>query len=728
VVTTLQSTSGRWVPPGEPAAVGGHVIPGGLIYLGQRLPGDTGPAEPTLIDPDLPVSASPGHYAGPDSGAELAYHLLSPVTRKAYLQWQAGGRRTEVAPGLVRLFCFGLERRVLVDWDVDPAVQRELPALTAEAYRLRARYGAAGTSLREALDHLLDLLELLTAQRAAPEPDRETPMAVRIALARFAVSSTPVPVAWARAWMRHHPSLAPSRSESDCPAEFDRLFTLRYRDRYGTGLVPAGGGAGIRLRYQPANPGLATTLVCRPDLPDLLSERRDIRALATLRDEVAAVLDPYRRWLARFPQGRDSLAAVPLLPAELIDVRHGRLGSVRVWSERRLDGQARALIDAGEFWDFWSAASPERMATDEAAALLAVLAKLDLGVEPDVRFGAPPLAPGSAVLFRLGRPAADRPGAHFASAAAIARCAAAVASAARPIDPREPAGTALLASTADLAAALRLEPGEDLRLAARLSWLLTTRVDVDRLGRLTTMMTVAEREVAGHFLVTAAVLADPVIGPATVMTLTRVYRILGLQVDLVFQRLHERSTGGGPLLPRIAGAEAPPVPASRRAQEAAGLGGAGFERSDEPVVVQAGSRQPSGYALPWAPPSAADAGTPSTGLRLDRSLIRKKVADSDTAAALLGTIFETEEPIGDPEPPVAVPGLDRAHDALLHALGERPSWTRAEFESLAAVHGVMPDGALDLLNEVAIDTTGEPLVEGGATLTVANDVLRELLA
>ncbi|MDT5034104.1 MAG: hypothetical protein QOC94_4275, partial [Actinoplanes sp.] len=151
---------------------------------------------------------------------------------------------------------------------------------------------------------------------------------------------------------------------------------------------------------------------------------------------------------------------------------------------------------------------------------------------------------------------------------------------------------------------------------------------------------------------------------------------------------------------------------------------AGAEGPDEPVVVQSGGHEPSGYPLPWAA---------STGLRLDRSLIRKKVADSGTAAALLNVIFDDEEVAGhDPrppaEPPSAIPGLDRAHGALLHALGERGAWTRAEFESLAAAHGVLPDGALDALNEAAIDATGAPIVEGDGTLTLANDVLLELLA
>lgn len=725
VVTTLQSTSGRWVPPGEPAAVGGHVIPGGLIYVGQRLPAATSLVEPSLINPDLPVASTPGRFAVPVSGPELAYRHLSPVTRKAYLDWLVGGRRADVPPGLVLLFSFGLERRLLLDGDNDPVVvQRELPALTAEVRRLRAGYGDGAPALRETLDNLLDLLDLLTACRDAPanRPDRETPTAVRVGLARFAVSSVPVPAAWARAWLRQHPAYTPRRSESDCPAEFERLFTLRYRDRHGSGLAASGGETGIRLRYHPSHPGLATTLVWRADLPDLLSAPSRIRPLTALRDEVAAALDPYRRWLARFPQGRDSLAAVRLLPAELVDARHGRLGAVRVWAERRLDGQQWALIDAGELWGFWSAADPERMVTDEAAALLEVLARLGLGVEPDVRFGAPPLARGPAVLFRIGSPAAGRPGPRFASAVAIARCAAAVASAAEPADPKGPAGVALLATVADLAAALELEPGEDLRLAARLGWLLTTRVEVDRLGRHTTTMTPAEREIAGHYLVTVAVAADPMIGPATVAAMTRVYRILGLAVDLVFQRLHDRSTGGRAILPRIARAEGPPTQARRRVPEA------GVEGPDDPVVIQAADGQANGFVLPWA----MSADTSPTDLRLDGSLIRQKVAESGAAAALLDAIFESAEEGHDPQASVAaasqVPGLDRAHGALLHVLGERPAWTREEFEALAAAHGVLPDGALDLLNEVAIDNVGAPIVEGDTTLTVVNDVLLELLA
>ncbi len=699
-VTGTPRSAWRWVPPGEQATVGGHVIPGGLVYVGHHL------GEPSLINPDLPVATSPGRTAVPGGGPTLAYHLLSAAVRSAYLEWLAGGRHADVPVGLVTLFCFGLERRLLLD--DDPAVHRELPAITAEVRRLRITYGSRATALCNVLDHLLDLLELLTAPRQAPagRPDRDTPTAVRTGLARFAAASAPLPADWARLWLRCHPTLTPRRSETDCPAEFDRLFTVRYHDRFGAGLILPSHGAGLRLRYRPANPVLVTTLVCRADLPDPLIEPLAGRPLVALRDEVAGALDPYRRWLDHFPQGRDSLAVVPMLPPELVDARHGRLGAFRVWAERRLDGQPRALIEVGEFREFWSSAAPERMAGEEAATLLAVLGRLGLGVEPDVRFGAAALAPGPAVLFRLGGPAAGRPSRSFRSAAAIARCAAAVASSAGLVEVCGPTGSTLLATTVDLAAALRLDPGEDLRLAARLGWLLTIRVDVDRLGRQTSMLTAAERETAGHYLIRVAGTADPVAGPATVAALIRIYRILGLPPELVFQRLHEHGTAGGRIV------------RPRAAAEITGLGGA-----DEPVTVQPAGSHPIAYALPWAP-------APPIGLQLDAALVREKERESRAAAALLRQIFDEGPPVvEEPQLPAEEPitGFDQAHGALLRALAVRSSWTRDEFVSLAAAHGVMPDGALDLLNEVAIDTVGAPVVEGGDTLTVADDILTELL-
>jgi hypothetical protein len=693
-----------------------------MVYVGRHLGTDTGGVEPALINPALPIAPAPGWRAG--YGPRPAYHLLAPAGRTAYLEWLAGGRVGAAPAGLLLLFCFGLERRVLIDADHDHnhhdhVVRRELPIIAAEARRLRARYGDADPAVRAPFDRLLDLLALLTAPRTAPsqaQAAQETGTALRIALARFAAAGAPVPADWALAWARHHPTLTRRSAQLQCSDEFDRLFALRYRDRHGAGWVPPDDVRGVRLRYQPANPGLPATLVCREDLPDVLAEPRATRMLAALVDEVTAALDPYRRWLARYPQGGGSLAAAAHLPRELVDADRGQFGALRAWADRLLGGQPWAVVDAADFAAFWHTATPARMARDEAAALLAVLALLRLGVEPDVRFAAPALALGPAVLFRLGRRPADRPGARFAAAAAIARCAAAGATAARPVDPRGPLGAAVLATVRDLAALFRVDPDEDLRLVARTSWLLIAGVDVERLGRHTAKLGPADRELAGHYLITVAAAADPAASPATVGMLTRVYRILGLDPATVFGRLHQSSLGGT----RVAVGPRHP--------------------DDEPVVVRPAGPGPGGYALPWAEPG------PATGaVALDRSTVRRTLDESAAAAALLTSIFEAGEPT-PAAPDEGVPGLDRAHGRLLRALAARPVWTREEFASLAAAHGVLPDGALDLLNEVAIDAVGAAVVEEAATLgldhdapslvvdhdvprlVVDHDILRELLA
>jgi hypothetical protein len=668
------SADGRWIPPGQPATVGDHAIPGGLIYVGRHLRADTGGIEPALINPALPVVTTPGRVTS--SGPAPAYHLLAPAARAAYLRWLAGGRAGEAPADALRLFCFGLERRVLLDADHDSAVRRELPIIAAEARRLRTLHGDAG------LDRLLELLDLLTAPRSAPAAMIDGGSALRVALARFGAAGAPVPADWALAWVRRHPTLTPRSVQVHCPDEFDRLFALRYGRRYGDGWVPPDDVPGVRLRYRPANAGLPTTLICREDLPDVLTEPRATRMLGALVDEVAASLDAYRRWVARYPQGRGTLPAATLLPRELLDPDRGQFGELRAWADARLGGRSWTVVDGAEFTAFWHTAAPAGMARAEAAALLEVLALLGVGVEPDVRFAAPALGSGPAVLFRLGRRPADRPGARFVAAAAMARCAAAVAGAARPVDPRGAVGAAVLATVRDLGVHLRLDPDEGLRLVARASWLLTAGVDVERLGRHVKPLDRADRELAGRYLVTVAMAADPAVGPATVGVLARLYRLLGLDPTSVFGRLHRRSLGG-PL-------------------------------DDEPVVVRPAELDPGGHPLPWA-------------VSLDPSAVRRTLAESSAAAALLTSIFEAA-PDAAPAPARDVAGLDRAHGRLLGALAARPSWTRDEFGSLAAAYGVLPDGALDVLNEVAIDVAGAPVVEDGATLAVDQDVLRELLA
>ncbi len=127
---------------------------------------------------------------------------------------------------------------------------------------------------------------------------------------------------------------------------------------------------------------------------------------------------------------------------------------------------------------------------------------------------------------------------------------------------------------------------------------------------------------------------------------------------------------------------------------------------------------------------------------LDTAVIQAKLAETATVSALLHDIF-AEEPEPPVEPPVEQPaktpaaapvegapvaGLDAAHSALLRALAARPTWSKDEFDGLAGHHGLLPAGALDVINEAALEAADDLVLLGDDDLELDHDVLQELLS
>ena len=133
--------------------------------------------------------------------------------------------------------------------------------------------------------------------------------------------------------------------------------------------------------------------------------------------------------------------------------------------------------------------------------------------------------------------------------------------------------------------------------------------------------------------------------------------------------------------------------------------------------------------VPEVTPPVREA-VPSEPLTLDLSLIHQKQAETAVASQLLQTVF-TEAAVSDS--PTAVQsispsGLDLAHTNFLKALSQQSSWNRQDLLALAQAHELMLDGALEAINDAALDQYDEPLTEGEDPITLDPDVLRELLA
>jgi hypothetical protein len=61
------------------------------------------------------------------------------------------------------------------------------------------------------------------------------------------------------------------------------------------------------------------------------------------------------------------------------------------------------------------------------------------------------------------------------------------------------------------------------------------------------------------------------------------------------------------------------------------------------------------------------------------------------------------------------------------ALSVRDTWARAEFEQLAEQYRVLPDGALDTINEASLEATDEPFLEDVDDILTINDFARQEL-
>ncbi|GAA4972368.1 TerB N-terminal domain-containing protein [Pseudonocardia tropica] len=131
---------------------------------------------------------------------------------------------------------------------------------------------------------------------------------------------------------------------------------------------------------------------------------------------------------------------------------------------------------------------------------------------------------------------------------------------------------------------------------------------------------------------------------------------------------------------------------------------------------------------------------------LDEARLARTQASNADVRALLGAIFadpdedESEEPTEAATGDGAAPGpvvdgrrvgpLDGRHSTLLLDLAEAGEWSRSDWEAACARVGVLPDGALDVVNEAAHDLADDVVIEllDDGSVVVDTDILEEMRA
>ncbi len=700
--TDVPSDSGlsqHWKPQGVPIKVANVTIDAGLLYFGSGLfsIGSRSTLEPALINPNLPIDKLvSANYQQHLLSYWSSYSEISPEARAAYLKWLLQGRNDPLADiGYVFLYFYGLERRALIDATTDPIAKAELPHIVQEAGRLleiyhnNASFRGYATGFLEYLK--ADCPETLAPQQyLAPPPDLKStnlslPLTLKLVLGQLAMDNEPVPARWAYAWLMADPTIRHRTPAHRCASEFKQLFIGKYGEVFGKGMRLPVNKTKIKISYHTASPSFSyRTLERKLDIPDVTVLTSRIKKLQTLADDCSESLNAYSRFLGRNPGLEGTLDALLELPYTLwTEGQKKHLQTIKQTLETTQTPIGLPFAKLKAWLPEWQTLTKPRV-----LSFINRLAEAGLGIEPDPRFGGGIPHDDIKVVLFLDDGSNVSPSPRYSTAALTLHLAVMVSMADGDVGMTE--RDLLVRQIEDW---LHLEAAEKNRLHAHLRWLLSGKPELKSVKKQVETLPLSAREALANFLVLVAK-ADNIISANEVKVLEKIYKLLALDVQSLYGKLHGTGT-------------------------------------DEPVTVRPAASNSGGFTIP-PPPE-----TP-TGVQLDMSRVAALKEESKKVTDMLVAIFEQDAateilaapPIPDNELDLGenLWGLDTPHSDLIKSLCARAQWSRVELEEIATDCGIMMlDGALEQINEAAFDTFDAAFTEGEDPIDINQDILKELI-
>lgn len=686
-----RSNKAEWIPAGGSARVAGFDI-GGMVYVGDPRCADRHwQMENCVIDPSARVAGSGADYAGTRMSYWPCYAEIDPTCRRAYLEWLAGGRDDPRAYiGYVFLYFYGLERRLFVD---SPA-EDEKRAIFDEVERLHGIYGG-DSSFDGYSRKLLDCRPILLKGEAAIEPLLEhqrswdLPLPVKLGVGRLIAQGEPVSAEWLVSWWLTHPETRLRMPAKRAFEEFRSLFLNRIRQRYPKGIEVKRPRSELSHRYWAASGSFKRELDHEikgiPDISRIKGRRiGPLGAAERVASACMEALAPYSRYLGRNPEGHGDLEAHALLPFEIrAAISNPALDALKEWTTA---AKANGPLPVEELIERVMGEMPERVTRGMLAKASSILMAAETGLAPDPAFAfITPSRGDLVVLFSIGEmdPPAEAEKKEYQAALLMLTLGALVAHADGRIDPVE--RRHLLDH---IERARNLSDAYKARLRANLDWLLDSPPDLRTLKKHFVGLGGDEKAAVGRLLIAIAG-ADGAIDPSEVAVIEKIFDGLGLPAESLYSELHALSASS---------------------------------LSDEPVTVRPRSRGRDGYAIP-EPPAEGRAGGKNQ-IFLDQSRIAAIMAETTKVSATLGAIFteEAEQTSDGPDEfedsDEILFGPDPKHDALIRALLARSQWAAEEFARLARQFELMPDGALEAINEWAFEVHEDLLIEGDQILEI----------
>lgn len=676
-----------WVPKGEVVSVNGRTI-SGMVYVGTPPSisiNGYGEKCRAYIDPSLPVARSEQDKNGKEMPYWPAYSSIPPECRATYLDWLASGAKDgSYSPGYMFLYFFGLERRFYIEQpDLD-----ERNDIIEEVRRLLDLF-AENRSARRYLGDFIEFAVVATTEVESIQPrfDHsccEVPFSMKLAIGARLESGENLDADWLLSWFLCHPEKHLRISAKRCREEFVSLFRLRFNARFPKGLKVNKPRKTLQGSYHAASHEFKRTVnptINGKPVPDISGLRKPIETAQEIAGEVMNELEKFSRYLGRNPDGRGSVGAHALLPAELRQIFPSeQLERIKQWAATAVEHGG--LVPVGDVIRHLEGARPEKLGKRQLTDAADALARLGYGLAPDPRFALrSPQTGEPVVIFDLGGAVEqlEQVSAKYKAALMELALASFVAHADGVITELERRNL-----NDQVGSVESLTNHEKRRLRANLEWFLAVPPDISLLRRKLKDIE-ADQHSAIRAALVAAAHADGVVRLEEVAEIEKVYRALDLDPNLVYTDLH---AGGVP---------------------------------DAPVRVRKAQPSMPGEAIPAEPQPQ--------GAKLDADRIASIRQDTHRISAVLADIFSVnvdDEDEIEQAPMSVLAGLHPKHSALVREIISRNHWSEQEFAELVTRHGLLAAGALETLNEWAFGTYDEALLEEYEGYDVSPDIVDTL--
>lgn len=691
-----------WYPPGQSVAFEDLKLLGGMFYSTPKTL--DWPGEPSAI---IGGSSVARHADSPstDLGYYPCYQNLPPSQRRTYLEWLASGRRDsqpeQRALGYLFLFFYGIERRVILDEDRDPALLEELVALlqhygphhksrSLRSYFLSLAHYGSGLMGPDHYRYYWPRFFDMDDGKAGEE-------VMKLVLANL--HDLNEPLHWSIAYrlalvdQNSRKSVVVTRSQQ----EFWTLFQSRYENEFPGGIVLSTVKQPATFRYQPASSSLLSRAEYgRPwpyemKIANVTGLQSQFQGVTDLWNSCVDDLSGYTRTVSSKKQTDSAgLKAWLSLPSELKAVKTNPMQS---------------------FWDWMATAAPRE--GDFHFVSVGFLAPW-FGIPERGKLSksqATELAYGVASMGWTMAPHPDHVDQAYGwnQEISIYR-----RSSGKPLEPQVPGLVRLLYLVMPIAVADGTVEPEEIETfhrfishevtndedwkyihAVEAALMRDTNVAVQALASMTKHVPVKSRGTVFHLLVHIAA-ADGEVAPEELKVLRKIARGLELEVDAAERILREDVA-----FREVTVAEAKPS-----------------KRAGETIPAQAAQSCP--------------------GLQLDMERIAALTKETHEVVSMLSAVMVEEETPALPpqmtQSPTVVEDVPewmagipaRYHIALVFLL-RYDELAPSRFDELAAKHHLMPDDLFNAVNSWADETLGDFLLERTDPIRIYRALLSSIL-